>query len=1204
MNFGFTRKNFFAYQFLQTALVLVIILSLFIFQNQAIASTFGAATTYPTGTAPRNLASGDFNGDGDADFVVVNNSTNNITVKFGDGSGLITSTADFSVGTHPNDVAVGDFDNDLDLDLVVVNTDSNHVTKLLNNGNGSFSATPFPTLVGTGPSGIVAAHMNNDSNLDVVVTNTADDNVSVLLGDGTGEFSSKIDSGTVGTAPLGIVSGDFNLDSKTDIALVCDISGTMVVGFGNNDGTFTSFTSFGVGVNPHGIATGNFNGDARTDIAVTNYTGGTVSAFLGAPITFFELSQTVSVGANPQDLVIADFDADNNQDIVVTNYTDSNISLLSGNNDGTFDAADNYSAGSTPYGITKADLDTDGRQDVIVTNNGINVVSIIPNAPSGVLSYFSVIVSVNPAAGSPFPIATITARDGVGNTLTSFTGTVDISTNSGTITPTISGSFVNGVLANQLAITVTNVTSSSSDGTYGVGSIIPIQVVFSEIVTVVGTPQLSLATGNPVNTAIDYSSGSGSTTLVFNYTVASNNVSSDLEYQNTSALSLNGGTIQDGNGNDAQLTLPTLGAAGSLSLNKEIIIDTTAPVISETTRVATPSTDTTPNYTFTSDSAGTISYGGACSSSTTTAVAGANTVTFSALTAGTYSNCTIVVTDGLGMVSNTLTVSNFTIERSGGGGGGGIIIITPPPKCNDSSATNFGGSLPCVYPTIICSDSKAENFGATGMCTYKKTETLCTDTKATNFGGSLPCVYPVTTCSDSKAENFGATGMCTYKKTETLCTDTKATNVGGQLPCRYPDPIEECTGSSCRETCTGSDCGVITDTGDTGTGGGGDGGGDDGTTKTTVVSGGGFDCAFILSNDDPDAVDSILESARQSYCQTTKALQVSTKKIGDILSSPSADLVTKTVATGGVIAGTAVTVTTALFLNPISFSELLLIPVRLWSLLMTALGLKKRRRPWGVVYDSVTKQPLDPAYVTLRSSEGKDVASSLTDLDGRFGFVVPEPGSYALVAQKTNYTFPSQSLVGHDHDELYRDLYFGEYFTVATAGEIVIRNIPMDPEKFDWNEFAKKGQHLMKFYSSRNKILFLIADIFFGVGFVVASVAVVAAPKGYNIAVFILYTIVYFIKKYGVKTRTFGYIADKNTGLPLSFGIVRVSYASSGVEVIHRIADGTGKYYCLLPNGEYVVKIDRKMPDGTYQTVAENLPASVTNGYLAKTFEV
>jgi len=66
--------------------------------------------------------------------------------------------------------------------------------------------------------------------------------------------------------------------------------------------------------------------------------------------------------------------------------------------------------------------------------------------------------------------------------------------------------------------------------------------------------------------------------------------------------------------------------------------DTTAPVIAEVTVVTTPTTDSTPNYTFSSTEAGTITYGGSCSSSTTSATSGNNTITFTSLSDGTYSN--------------------------------------------------------------------------------------------------------------------------------------------------------------------------------------------------------------------------------------------------------------------------------------------------------------------------------------------------------------------------------------------------------------------------------------------------------------------------------------------------------------------------------------------------------------------------------------
>jgi len=126
--------------------------------------------------------------------------------------------------------------------------------------------------------------------------------------------------------------------------------------------------------------------------------------------------------------------------------------------------------------------------------------------------------------------------------------------------------------------TVSNVTSSTADGSYKVGDVIAINVVFSEVVNVTGTPQLTLETGSS-DAVVNYSSGSGSNTLTFNYTVASGHNSADLDYVATSSLALNSGTIKDVAGNVATLTLASPGASGSLGANKAVIIDTTLPTI-------------------------------------------------------------------------------------------------------------------------------------------------------------------------------------------------------------------------------------------------------------------------------------------------------------------------------------------------------------------------------------------------------------------------------------------------------------------------------------------------------------------------------------------------------------------------------------------------------------------------------------------------
>ena len=82
---------------------------------------------------------------------------------------------------------------------------------------------------------------------------------------------------------------------------------------------------------------------------------------------------------------------------------------------------------------------------------------------------------------------------------------------------------------------------------------------------------------------MNYTSGSGTNTLTFVYTVVSGNSSPDLDYLSTTALSLNGGTIADGSANNAIVTLATPGSVNSLGANKAIVIDAVLPGVASVT---------------------------------------------------------------------------------------------------------------------------------------------------------------------------------------------------------------------------------------------------------------------------------------------------------------------------------------------------------------------------------------------------------------------------------------------------------------------------------------------------------------------------------------------------------------------------------------------------------------------------------------------
>ncbi len=112
-----------------------------------------------------------------------------------------------------------------------------------------------------------------------------------------------------------------------------------------------------------------------------------------------------------------------------------------------------------------------------------------------------------------------------------------------------------------------------SNYTYTVGSSLDFSVSFSEAITVTGTPRLAITIGS-TTVGANYISGSGTSTLVFRYTIKAGDQDSDGI--TVGALSLNGGTIKNAAGNDADLTLNSV--ASTLGVKVDGVVPTVTSV--------------------------------------------------------------------------------------------------------------------------------------------------------------------------------------------------------------------------------------------------------------------------------------------------------------------------------------------------------------------------------------------------------------------------------------------------------------------------------------------------------------------------------------------------------------------------------------------------------------------------------------------------
>ncbi|MBC7532000.1 MAG: SUMF1/EgtB/PvdO family nonheme iron enzyme, partial [Oligoflexus sp.] len=129
------------------------------------------------------------------------------------------------------------------------------------------------------------------------------------------------------------------------------------------------------------------------------------------------------------------------------------------------------------------------------------------------------------------------------------------------------------------APSIVSVSSSSVDGAYKAGSIIPVAVTYSGSVYVTNANDLSLSLNTtPTSRNAFYSSGSGTSTWVFNYTVQAGDTAADLNYLTTASLSLGAtGAIKTVAQVAVSTALPSIGTTAALAGLKAIVIDATSP---------------------------------------------------------------------------------------------------------------------------------------------------------------------------------------------------------------------------------------------------------------------------------------------------------------------------------------------------------------------------------------------------------------------------------------------------------------------------------------------------------------------------------------------------------------------------------------------------------------------------------------------------
>ena len=339
------------------------------------ADLFGPPVHRQINVSASELATGDFNHDGDRDLVVASTGAAGSVVLLGAAGDWFSPPFPAGPGLTSG-VAVGDYNGD-GADDLVFGTTTGAVAREGEDEAGFGAAAPF------GPSALVTAIADGDFNRnaepDIVAVNAVDD-ASISQGGVGVTFGAPGTPWAMGFTVRDIVAADFDGDDIEDLAAASSGQDAVTIRLGAPAFQFGNLAGYPTDDAPEDLAVGDFNGDGIPDVAAGLLGGAGVSVLLGGPGGVLGGRTTYPTGGPSISVAVADLNGDGADDIAAAGGAGDEVVFLLGDGSGAFTVSpERAEAQAFPVAIVAEDFTGDGQPDLAVANSVTQTVSVLRN---------------------------------------------------------------------------------------------------------------------------------------------------------------------------------------------------------------------------------------------------------------------------------------------------------------------------------------------------------------------------------------------------------------------------------------------------------------------------------------------------------------------------------------------------------------------------------------------------------------------------------------------------------------------------------------------------------------------------------------------------------------------------------------------------------------------------------------------------------